>query len=382
MSARTCRALALVFLATGCGTESTGPRLPVATIELTAVADVWVGDVRVLQATLRASDGTALLGRAITWSSSNDAVAGVDASGQLSARVVGTATITATSEGKRSEMVIIVSDLDLLYEGFPTGASEMLVLSLKGGQPTRVLPAGVSVTGPVASPDGTRIAFVATETQSSGSDIYVVNRDGTGLVKLTSAPEPDDDPSWSPDGTKIAFRSYRTRRFGDLWVMNADGSNPVNLTPDPLPDTTDERRPAWSPDGTRIAFSSNRGGTFDIWTMRSDGTDLRQITSTKDYDTEPTWSPDGRIAFRRSDDLTSDVMVINAQGGTTRRLAFPGHELMPSWSPNGQFIAFAYFAPSGPNPEIYTVRPDGSGLTLRTTEPAWNGGIEPSWMRR
>lgn len=382
MSARTCRAFALAILTAGCGTDSTGPRLPVAAIELAAVGNVWVGDVRGLPVTLRASDGSTLVGRTITWSSSNENVAVVHASGELTALAVGTTTITARSEGKQGEIVVVVSDLDLLYEGFLSGTSEMFVLALAGGQPTRVLPAGVIVTAPVASPNGTRIAFVATETGSAGSDIYVVNRDGTNLVKLTSAPEPDDSPSWSPDGTRIAFRSYRTRRFGDIWVMNADGSSPVNLTPDPLPDTTDERKPAWSPDGNRIAFSSNRGGNFDIWIMRSDGTELRQLTSTLEYDTEPTWSPDGRIAFRRSDDLTSDVMVINAQGGTTRRVARPGHELMPSWSPNGSFIAFAHFAPSGGPPQIYTMRPDGSALTLRTTEPAWNGGIEPSWVRK
>jgi len=371
------------MLTTGCGTDLTGPRLPVATIELTAISDVWVGDTYSLQATPRDSDGTALVGRTITWSSSNVQVAAIDASGQLSALAIGTTTITAMSEGKQSQIVVAVSDLDLVYEGFPSGFSEMIVLPLEGGPLARVLPAGAPVTGPVPSPDGRMIAFVATEAGSAGSDIYVVNRDGTGLVKLTNAPEPDDNPSWAPDGTKIAFRSYRTRRFGDIWVMNADGSNPVNLTPDPLPDTTDERRPAWSPDGTQIAFSSNRGGTFDIWTMRADGSDLQQVTSTPQYDTEPTWSPEGtRIAFRRSDDLTSDVMVINPRGGTTRRLTRPGHELMPSWSPNGSFIAFAYFGPGSVEPQIYTMRPDGSELTLRTTEPTWNGGIEPRWIRR
>lgn len=382
MPARTWQALALVLLTMGCGTDLTGPRLPVATIELTAVSEIWVGDTYSLLATPRDSNGTALPGRAISWSSSNDQVASIDASGRLSALAIGTTTITATSEGKQSAIDVAVSDVDLLYEGFLGGFSEMLVLP-RDGQPTRVLPEGFAVMGPVPSPDGSRIAFVATETPSSASDIYVVNRDGTGLERLTSDSTTDDNPSWSPDGTKIAFRSFRALRSGDIWVMNADGSNAVNLTPDALADTTHERRPAWSPDGTRIAFASNRGGSSDIWTMRADGTDAQQLTNTVEFDTEPSWSPDGgRIAFRRSDDTTSDVLVISASGGFARRLTFPGHELMPSWSLDGSVIAFAYFRPTGGKPQIYTVRPDGGDLTLRTTDAAWNGGIEPRWMRK
>lgn len=372
-----------MILTAACGDESTGPRLPVAAIELTVLPDVWVGDKSPVLATLRALDGTILTGRAVAWSSSDAAVVGPDASGVLAARAAGTATITAASEGQQSKIIVVVSDLDLLYEGFIAGPPEMLVLALAGGQPTRVLPEGRAVSGPAASPDGTLIAFVATDVPGSNSDIYVVNRDGTGLLQLTSAPETDDNPSWSPDGTKIVFRSFRAGRRGDIWVMNADGSNPVNLAPDALSDSTDDRRPAWSPDGTRIAFSSNRGGTFDIWTMRADGSDRVQLTNTAQYESEPTWSPDGgRIAFRRSDDFTSDLLIVAAGGGAAQRLTLPGHELMPSWSPKGDFIAFAYFSPNVTGPQIFTVRPDGSGLTLRTTNAAWKGGIEPRWMRR
>src|SRR5688572_14284426 len=118
MPARTWPAVALVMLTTGCGTDLTGPRLPVATLELTAISDVWVGDTYSLQATPRDSAGTALVGRTITWSSSNVQVAGIDASGQLSALAIGTTTITAMSEGKQSQIVVDVSDLDLVYEGF------------------------------------------------------------------------------------------------------------------------------------------------------------------------------------------------------------------------------------------------------------------------
>ena len=381
MSLRTYRAWCLAILTTAC-LDASGPRLPVATLELTPL-QAWVGSLHQLTATPRSLDGTELNGRVITWTSSDPAIATVNESGNLSALAVGTTTITATCEEKTAQMTVAVRDVDLIYEGFPNGVSEMLVLSLSGGSPERVLPEGMIVTGPVPSPDGAKIAFVATTTAKTDPDIYVVNRDGSGLVRLTDSPEADDNPAWSPDGSKIAFRSFRDGRLGDIWVMSANGSSPVNLTPDPLPAVTDERRPAWSPDGTYIAFASNRGGTLDIWTMRSDGSDLLQVTKDPDYDTEPTWSPTGtQIAFRRSNDDISDLMVVGARGNRLTRLSAPGHELMPSWSPNGRIIAYSQFSPSGRNPQIYTVRPDGSERMLRTTNPTWNGGIEPRWIRK
>ena len=49
--------------------------------------------------------------------------------------------------------------------------------------------------------------------------------------------------------------------------------------------------PTWSPDGTRIAFSSDRDGDDEIYTMRSDGTDVRRLTVNDAWDGEPAWSP-------------------------------------------------------------------------------------------
>jgi Tol biopolymer transport system component len=366
----------LVLLAGTSCADNLAPVAPVASIEVTPLGAVWVGDVRDLHATLRDADGTVITGT-LSWSSSDAQVVRVSAGGVLTALSRGTATIVATSGEARAEATVNISEMDLLYEGFPNGSSELMVLSLRGGEPSRVLPAGSIVTSPAASPDGSRIAFVAATPDNPTADIYIVNRDGSGLFRLTDAPEADDNPAWSPDGTRIAFRSYRGQQ-ADVWAVDADGANLRNLTAGA---SSDDRRPTWSPDGSRIAFSSNRGGTFDIWTMRTDGTELYQLTKSAQYDTEPTWSVDGRIAFRRSDDNTSDIIVVNARGGMERRISLPGHELMPSWSPNGALLAFAYFVPGSPDPQIYTMRPDGAELTLRTTDESWKGGIEPRWLR-
>ena len=361
------------------------PPNPVASVVISPVeGTLWAGDARQLAATPRAADGTSLVGRQVTWSSGNEAVAVVDGSGRLEARGAGSAVIAAASEGKRGEVTVTVSEADLIFEGNRTGLPEAFVLSLRGGEPTRALPPNTHLSDPTPSPDGRRIAFVVANYAEGTGDIYVIDRDGTNLRQLTVAPELDDQPAWSPDGTKITFRSFRTQYDGDIWVMNADGTNPVNLTPDPLPGITNELRPAWSPDGSRIAYASNAGGDMDLWTMRADGSDKRRITNTPDYDTEPTWSPDGqRIAFRRaSEEFGADLAIVGASGGAVTRIPHPGGDVGPAWSPDGRLIAFTVFPDGGGRPQIYTMRPDGTEITLRTTDHTWNGGLNAGWIRR
>ena len=96
----------------------------------------------------------------------------------------------------------------------------------------------------------------------------------------------------SPDGSEIAMTTRGARE--DLYVMRADGDEVRQLTNDAFRD----RGPQWSPDGSQIAFYSNRSGTYQIWTIRPDGSGLRQLTDVPDGAWFPYWSPDGsRIAF-------------------------------------------------------------------------------------
>ena len=201
--------------------------------------------------------------------------------------------------------------------------------------------------GPAWCPNEEKIAFQARKDNRDRWDIYTVNLDGTGLQNLTNSPSSDEAPAWSPDGRRIAFQSRQGQNI-DIFLMDSDGSNRVRLTDF---NGVQNIHPAWSPDGTRIAYASNRHqppvrGQFqeyEIYTMDSDGTMVRRLTREASSTVaffSPTWSPDGqRIAFevRRSlegqDDLEHRLMMINADGTDLHEVSVDMEVSAPRWSP-------------------------------------------------
>jgi len=177
-------------------------------------------------------------------------------------------------------------------------------------------------------------------TQGS-DDIWVMRLDGTHQRRLTRGPGDDAVPDWSPDGSQIVFERSRGASSRGVYVMNADGSGQRLLV-------RNGGHPRWSPDGRQIAFDSVRQGAFGIYVMDSSGSRERLLTNR--LDGFPAWSPDGRrIAFVSARDGTGEIYVMNANGGGQRRLTHgqprigfnPSASAQPAWSPDGHTIAFA-----------------------------------------
>ncbi len=185
----------------------------------------------------------------------------------------------------------------------------------------------MGIFGEVAlSPDGSRIAFMGLyiEANDLSGEIYLMNVDGSNIVRLTDNDYWDGEPSWSPDGLKIAF-AYGDFGSRDIAVINADGSNRVQLTTG----TADDRQPKWSPDGQRILFVSDRDGLDNLYTMNPDGSNITQLTEASGNNGYPVWSPDGNfIAFNSDRDGNgTNIYVMNADGSGVSRLTDNQHEI-------------------------------------------------------
>jgi len=125
--------------------------------------------------------------------------------------------------------------------------------------------------------------------------------------------------------------------------------------------------------GSRIAFVTDRDGNDEIYVMRPDGTQARNVTRNEAADDEPSWSPDGRrIVFVSDRDGNQELYVMDADGtGVTRLTGTPEDESMPAFSPDGARIA--YVVAEGRDVYVEVMRADGSG-SRRLCE-----GFAPSW---
>ena len=370
---------------------------PITSLAIQGPTGLEVGEVAGFASKITRANGEVMYGP-VSWTSSAPGVIAVDDEdlfgATLSAIATGVATITIAREGVLASITLRVTPRvthDLIYNRSTRAGVEIFVMGLAqdGSIPVRLNAGNVS-REPSPSPDGSQFVFAVSQQAPTGEmqhDLYIVNRNGLNMRWLTRLPGIEDQPAWSPDGTRILFHGIANGK-PDLYVINVDGTGLANLTAGLRQDMTDKRHPAWSPDGSRIAFIGVIGSQHKVWTVGSDGAGAVQVTTDTGFDESPTFSPDGaRIAFIRYNAATpalgDDIMIVAALGGAPTRLALPGDQWNPVWSPDGHYIAVngSAIADQGQN-EVYTVRPDGTGLKLRTVNPAWGGGVNPAWIVR
>ncbi len=194
---------------------------------------------------------------------------------------------------------------------------------------------------------------------------------------------------------QIAFVTDRDGN-AEVYVVSALGGDAANVSRHPASDTS----PTWSPDGSRIAFVSDRNGNPDIWVMDSDGGNVGNLTASPEHESGPVWSPDGsKIAYSASleaklpdgsfeEVLASSIFVMDLSSGGSTRLTVPDPELpdgrgtaldaadiQPTWSPDGDLLAFVRDY-DGPTPTahttvFFTVRADGAESATYLAAGSW-----------
>jgi len=275
---------------------------------------------------------------------------------------------------------------------------------------TEIVPPG-STSGPQG-----KIVFVCQLFRLQASDqLCVINADGTNWHRLTT----DDKirsfyPSFAPDGNSVVFSSNSDGNF-KLYEISLSGQisplgNTVGIAPEVSPDNQfvayvsnsgekdnvwvmdrdgshsrllfmDAWDPTWTPDGSRILFATHIKGKPQLATVKLDGSDFRQMTDLPFLRGRSDWSPDGaHVVTYSGESWKRELFLMDADGANLHEITKGGNSQGPSFSPDGQWVAFtAYFDAMNNNNgcEIYIMRIDGSDLTRITNntycdwQPRW-----------
>jgi TolB protein len=207
-----------------------------------------------------------------------------------------------------------------------TGEFAIWLMGADGSDQRRVSAAIGSLFAPDISPDGTRIVF--TNAIGNQQNIWIMDIDGSNARPLTSGPHNDVDPVWSPDGSLIAFASNRSG-VTKHWVMDADGGS-MRMLPDEIP--AQGGRSDWSPDGRWLAFYAGPQNNRDIYRVATDGSGEWHRLTNGGGNLAPSYSPDGNwivfTSYRNGPD--ADIWVMRADGSDPRQLTFNDR---PDWQP-------------------------------------------------
>ncbi len=309
--------------------------------------------------------------------------------------------------------------------GFLGIAAVLLIIPARGQQPAdgswrakethlrnvKKLTAGGENAEAYFSLDGTRLVFQSTAASGGCDQIFSMKIDGTDRRRISTGIGRTTCGYFYPDGQSILFASTHAAgaecppkpgyERGYVWPIYAsydiyraknDGTGLTPLTNTPGYDA----EATIAPDGL-ITFTSTRDGDMEIYTMRSDGSDVKRITNRRGPDGGPFFSWDGQwIAFRGHElgegpeliDYLSllkeglwrptqlELFVMDRNGGRLRQVTKLGAaNFAPSWTPDGKRLIFAsnHHNPKGRNFDIFMINLDGTGLEQITFNETFDG---------
>ena len=215
----------------------------------------------------------------------------------------------------------------LAYTSYRSGYPDIILQSIRSLRPP-TNPASGSIENhnflPAWSPDGTKLAFMSN--RDGNPEIYIVNRDGTNLRRITNHPNADVTPTWAPSGTQLAFTSDRTG-LPQVYIVNVDGTGLDRISAESRCD-----RATWSP-LNEIAYASQTGGGYEIRLFSFGTRESRVVTDGIGSNESPAVSPNGRhIAFMSDRTGKPQIYTIARDGTDLRQITKTGGNRYPNWS--------------------------------------------------
>ena len=271
------------------------------------------------------------------------------------------------------------------------------IIPLPDGEPHRQLQwwsdAGPRISSFTWFPDSRHIALGVTSLSTPGSHLWIADLQSDRAWPLTRGADSELYPSASPAGDQIVFtRGEPDYDIVQIPLTDRASSRPLLATPQ------NESDPTLSPDGTLMAYVTDRNGQDEIWRRTIDGARDQPLITQRDFGEDrtvmlssPAFSPDGRrIAYQRNGFKPRwplRIWVSLVDGGTPAPLlpaSYEGIQSAPTWSPDGQWIAFAQWRDqewelakarvgNGEGPVV--LRRDG----VANATPHWSPG-NPGWI--
>ena len=234
-----------------------------------------------------------------------------------------------------------IAETQIYFVSDRSGHKEIWAMDYDGSNQHQLTHLGSIALSPRVSPDGSRLAFAAL-TKSSW-EIMVYSLDLNRLVSFPHFGGTNLSPAWSADGLKLAFSSSRSGE-SEIYVADAGGGNSKRMTTDKGPDVS----PVWNrKTNGQISFVSGRTGLPQIYTMEADGTNQQRMTD-QGYAVSPNWSPNGQFLtfawvrkYGAGDPGALDLYLMDIASKQWVQLTHDGGKNdFPSWSPDGRHIVF------------------------------------------
>ena len=236
---------------------------------------------------------------------------------------------------------------------------------------------------PAWSPDGSQLVFTSPckreQEVYSGSSLWLIQANGSGIEALPTSPGGDYDPAWSPDGSLLAFTSLRDNDLSQIYLMKISDRAVERFSTT----ATHEMQPTWSSTGSQLAYITPSSGGYTIYLKGLVDGKAEQFSRESDRaNSHPQWSPDETYLIYTQQLPAGFPGMVSAtleqKGFDAKPLLAP--QLQPSrqavFSPDGGLLACESW-PDGANHDIWIMTANAASPQRITDDPGYD--FDAAW---